>query len=451
MHSSVFVNETQSIEISQHSPSSSSLVESKFEELEGGEVMKNMNMGASRGVNFKSAEQRVDSDGSSQYLEIDGEQLVNFGTCHYLGLQSHPQLIEGACSVARKHGVQFTISRAYLQTGLYDKLENLLSVIFKKPVLATKCTTLGHQAALPVLVGDDDVVILDMQVHSSVQTAAQLLKERGVKVIMVRHNDMKSLKKKIERLRHKHGKVWYLADGLYSMYGDEAPFSELKELLDQYENFHLYVDDAHGTSWTGENGSGIARKYMEHHDRMVMAVSLSKSFGADGAALVFANEHQKQLVKKLGGPMIFTGPIQPPMLGVACASAEWHLSPALKERQTELNHIIDHCNTAIDKYNLPQFERNGSPIFFIPVGQAEMASEIVKRVKNDGYYINWTAYPAVPKNKAGLRFMMNYHLSSENVDNMLKSIRKHYKNILIENGVKEIDISEKFDIPSFQL
>ena len=77
------------------------------------------------------------------------------------------------------------MSRTYLSTELYERLENLLGSIYSQPVLVAASTTLGHIAALPVLIGDDDVVILDMQVHASVQTTSQLLKARGVPVTIV--------------------------------------------------------------------------------------------------------------------------------------------------------------------------------------------------------------------------------------------------------------------------
>ena len=253
-------------------------------------------------------------------------------------------------------------------------------------------------------------------------------------------------------LKPKHNKISYLADGVYSMYGDEAPFQALSDLLDKYEQFHLYVDDAHGTGWAGENGSGIVRKRMKyHHERMVMTISLNKSFGAAGGAIVFANEAQKRLVRSCGGTLIFSGPIQPPMLGAACASAELHLNSAIRSLQTNLLNLIHLCNQAIGKYGLPQVEQNESPIFFIPVGQLDLSTEIVKRVMNDGYNVNVAGYPAVPMNRSGIRFMMNLHLTPIDVENLMQSISRNYKNVLVKNGIKESHVANIFKIPLFQL
>lgn len=188
---------------------------------------------------------------------VQGRQMVSFGSCSYLGLEQDSRLIEGVIEAVRRHGTQFSSSRAYLSTGLYRQLEQQLEELFQAPVIVTPTTSLGHQAALPVLVRDEDAVILDHQVHASVQNAAQLLKPRGIPVHHIRHNRMDQLEDMIRQFRSKHRKIWYLADGIYSMYGDAAPLQELEALLARYEALHLYLDDAHGMSWAGKNGCGF--------------------------------------------------------------------------------------------------------------------------------------------------------------------------------------------------
>jgi 7-keto-8-aminopelargonate synthetase-like enzyme len=115
---------------------------------------------------------------------------------------------------------QFYSSRTYLSLGLYHELETALDDIFEKPTIVTATTTLGHLATLPVIPGENDAVILDLQVHSSIQMATQLLKARKVPVYVIRHNCMESLEKKIQHLNNKHDKIWYFSEGVYSMYGD---------------------------------------------------------------------------------------------------------------------------------------------------------------------------------------------------------------------------------------
>ena len=114
---------------------------------------------------------------------------------------------------------------------------------------------MGHATALPVVVGSRDAVIVDQQVHHSVQMAVNHLRAQGTAVEMIRHSDIDELEAAIERTKS-HPHVWYLADGVYSMHGDLAPLTALQELMSRSERLHLYLDDSHGVSWSGRHGRG---------------------------------------------------------------------------------------------------------------------------------------------------------------------------------------------------
>ena len=200
--------------------------------------------------NFTSADTTI-PDSS---VVIEEHEMINFGSCSYLGLEKHPKLKNGVIDAVTKYGTQFSSSRTYLSHALYQELEGLLGNMFDRPVIVTASTTLGHLATIPVVVGPNDAIVLDLQVHSSIQMTVQQLKAKKIPVHIIKHNCMESLESKIQKLYNKHEKIWYFADGVYSMYGDYAPFEELDNLLVKYDKFNLYIDDAHGMGWSGENG-----------------------------------------------------------------------------------------------------------------------------------------------------------------------------------------------------
>ena len=175
-------------------------------------------------------------------LSIDNQKLTNFGSCSYLGLETNSILKEGAIDAVNRFGTQFSSSRTYLSLGLYHELESMLRDIFEKPLIVTASTTLGHLATLPVIIGENDAIVLDLQVHSSVQMACKILKARKVPIYVIPHNNMEALEKKIKNLNNQYDRIWYLADGVYSMYGDFAPFEKLEYFLNKYAKFHLYID-----------------------------------------------------------------------------------------------------------------------------------------------------------------------------------------------------------------
>ena len=385
----------------------------------------------------------------SSEIAIDGESYINFGSCSYLGLEYHNELKQAVKDTVDKFGTQFSTSRTYLSVGLYEDLECQLRKIFKKPVIASASTTLGHLATLPVIINANDAVILDFQVHSSVQMTAQILKANKIPVSLVPHNNMEALENKIKQLSAKHDKVWYLADGVYSMYGDYAPLGKLEELLNTYESFHLYIDDAHGMGWIGENGCGYVKSQMEHHDKMVLATSLNKSFAASGGVLVFPNQEMYQKVKNCGTTLIFSGPIQPPMLGAGIASAKLHQSEELVKLQNELKDKIAYTNQKLDALELPQYQKTDSPLFFIPIGLPKMILNIIKRMKKRGFYVNSAGYPATPIKKGGVRFMITNNLSNEQIDQMLIALKEEYIQGLFEEGSSPSYVAKQFKLPVF--
>ncbi len=192
--------------------------------------------------------------------------------------------------------------------------------------MVTKNSTLAHIGVIPTIVRDEDTLILDHQVHASVQNASQLLKPRGISVQMVKHNDMEMLEDLIKRSRNKHQKIWYAADGVYSMYGDVVPLEELLVLMEKYPQLHLYIDDVHGMSWAGEHGAGYTMSRLgELRERIVLIGTLSKSFGASGGVVAFGDDNLYEAFQIFGGPQTFSAQLEPASVAAALASSKIHL------------------------------------------------------------------------------------------------------------------------------
>lgn len=359
-------------------------------------------------------------------VNLNGQDLVNFGSCSYMGLEFHPAIKAGVIDAVQRYGSQFSSSRTYASLGLYQDLESGLEQIFGKPVIVSPSTTMGHLGTLQVIVRKSDAVIVDFLAHGSLQMTAQLLKSMGIAVHMVPHNSIDHLETKIKHLRGKHARIWYLADGIYSMHGDLAPVREIERLLNQYKQFHAYIDDAHGMSWMGQNGCGFVRSQIAHHEKLVLAVSLNKSMASGGGAIVFPNAEMRRDVRHAARPLIFSGPLQPPMLGAAVASVKLHLAPEIAAMQQELREKVAHCNATMRRLNIPQYEETDTAIFFVPVGLQESTCHIAERLKEQGFYVNVAGFPAVPMNKCGIRFMINRLHTAEQIERMLEALQAAY-------------------------
>ncbi|MCB0518380.1 MAG: aminotransferase class I/II-fold pyridoxal phosphate-dependent enzyme [Lewinellaceae bacterium] len=397
----------------------------------------------------------TDSDAmpDRRVLHLDGRELLNFSSCNYVGLETDERLKKAAIEAIELYGTQFYTVRAYLSLYPYQELESLLDRLFGHPTVVMPTTMLGHLSCLPVLVSEKDAVIMDHQVHTSVQMTARILKSYGTHVEMVRHNRMDYLENRIKKLRLQHEKVWYLADGVYSMYGNIAPLKDLESLLNQYDQFHLYVDDSHGMSWTGKHGSGAVLEKIPFHPRMVLMTSLGKAFGASGGVGVFYDDVEKMTVRNCGRPLIFTGPLQPATLGAAVASAKIHLTDEIKSLQNRLKDKIHYFHKKAESLELPLISRGESPIFFIGLSKPDIAYRLCQLLKEQGFFTAIAAYPSVPYNNAGLRIMLTVHHLENDMDLLLEAISEtlpavlNSENLALEQIYKAFGIEESVASP----
>ncbi|MDW3647938.1 MAG: aminotransferase class I/II-fold pyridoxal phosphate-dependent enzyme [Bacteroidia bacterium] len=379
-------------------------------------------------------------------INIKGKDLINFGSCSYLGLEIEESLKQGAIDAILRYGTQYSSSRAYVSIGLYEEAEKLLESIYKRPVILAASVTHGHLSNLPVLIEDEDAVILDYQVHASVQMAANLLRIRGIRVELVRHNNMDMLESRIQKLSATHKRIWYLADGIYSMYGDFAPMDRLTVLLNKYDQFHLYIDDAHGSSAFGENGSGYVNSVLPYHERLYLVAGMAKSFGAAGGILVYPNEESRRKVKTCGGTMIFSGPLQPANLGAIIASLKLHMGSRLPELQQRLRNKIAYFNLRAEELQVPVFSESISPICFINVGLQSVGYKIVDRLQQNGFFVNLAVYPSVPKKNTGVRVAISNHITYKDVDALLQCVAEELPKVLKEENSSMEDVYEAFKV-----
>lgn len=386
-----------------------------------------VNRGLSHGLVQRTTEDEVFN---GRTICLNGRHMLNFALCSYLGLELDSRLKQGTIDAVNRYGTQFAISRAYMSATPYMELEAQFEKLFGSHVLATPTTTLGHIAALPVLIQKGDAIIIDQMAHNSMQTAAKLVQAEGVPVETLLHGNLELLEERINVLSKQYRHVWYLTDGVYSMFGDMAPVHELGNLLNRYEQLHLYFDDAHGMSWIGKHGRGYVLDCLPIQERMVVATSLCKAYAAGGGALIFPNAQMHRHVKNCGSPIIFSGPIQPPMLGAALASARIHLSPEIDNLQQELQDRIALCNRLLKTYDIPVACSSRSPIFYIKLGLPDVAGEMAKYLLDDGFYTNHAVYPAVSRRKSGIRFTLTRHLSAEDIHSLIDAIARNLPKVL---------------------
>lgn len=375
------------------------------------------------------------------WLTIGGRRLLNFGSCAYLGLNTDPRLKAAAIDAIQRFGPVFSSSTAYTSVDLYTALEVGLRSIFDAPVIVPTTTTLGHLAALPVLIGEDDLVLIDTQAHSSVHLATQILIAEGIPVTPIAHNDMQLLEETLMQESEHHRHIWYLADSVYSMFGDTAPVERISELLDRIPNLYAYFDDAHGFGWKGGRGRGWVLSHAAWHPRLIIAVSLAKSFGAGGAALAFPDQRMADRVQLAGGTMTFSGPLHPAELGAAVASCAIHLSDELAERQALFERQINMVRSTLIAANLPVVSTDRTPLWFIHVGGFSQTVDLAHRMMDDGFYLNFACFPAVPAGQNGLRFTNTLYHTADQIESMIEALSANMRVVVGQTEIV-IDLTD---------
>jgi len=362
---------------------------------------------------------------TGRFVTLNGRRHVNFGSCSYVGLETDLRLKDAACAAVARYGVQFASSRAYVSCPPYHQLERLLGHIFQAPLVVAQTTTLAHLAALPILVGARDAVVCDQMAHTSVQAVLPVLAAAGTTCRIVRHNRMDRLDEIVGTLSRTHARVWYLGDGIYSMHGDAAPMTELRELAARHEQLHLYLDDAHGLSWTGRNGRGFVLGDGPIPPRTVVAVSLAKAYAAGGAVVIFPDSESARVVRTCGSTMIFSGPLQPALLGAGIASARIHLSKEIDERQGQLRERIQLFNRLVEARGLTLGSKAETPIRFVPIGSDEATYATASALMKEGFYCNTAVFPAVSQGRGGLRIGITVHQTLDDIRGLIDAIARH--------------------------
>tara|TARA_R110002072_G_scaffold4240_1_gene29923 strand:- start:9377 stop:11788 length:2412 start_codon:yes stop_codon:yes gene_type:complete len=380
-------------------------------------------------------------------IEINHKVMYHFGTTGYLGLEQDIRLKDAAAKAIYDYGTQFPLSKTYISHPLYATLEEKISQMYGQPIIITKNSTLGHLAVIPTVVRDEDTVILDHQVHWSVQSAAAMLKTRGIPVEMIRHNNLDMLESKIKEHAGKSGNIWYMADGVYSMYGDFAPVKELMVLSEKYPQLQLYIDDVHGMSWQGKHGTGFfASNFKTLPENALVFGTLSKTFGASGALLVCPDKKKYNQIKNFGGPLTFSAQLEPASVAAAIASANIHLSDEIYSLQQDLNNKIKLFNKLLQKTELPLVNKNNSPVFYIGTGMPETGYNFVKKMMDEGFFVNLGLFPAVPVKNTGVRITIARHNQNEDIQKLVEAMAYLYPKALIETQTSLQRVCKLFKI-----
>jgi 7-keto-8-aminopelargonate synthetase-like enzyme len=376
-------------------------------------------------------------DINSNKITLGNKEVISFGNSSYLGLHKDTRAIEAGVEAMRSQGLLYSSSRAFTYMPKHDEFEDLLGQIFGSPTVATIQTAMADYGIMPLLMMPNQVALVDSMAHATLQTMIMIPKSMGLKVDRVKHNDLEHLESKIQfYLKQGVEKIWYVADSIYSMYGDTSPVKDIIYLLDKYENFFMFYDDAHGMSWAGPNGAGYVAKYLPlGHEKVVMVTSLGKGFGLGGGALICPNKEMKTWIRRTGTNVVFCTQLSNQMLASGIELAKIHLSNEIYFLQDKLKSNIEYFIEKAILLKLPFLNYNETPIFYMLIGDHSLAIEFNQKLTANGFYGNLGIYPAVAHKNSGLRLSITSEHSHSEINDLLDVVDFCLQEVLKEKNI----------------
>ena len=345
-----------------------------------------------------------------------GRRIIMCGSNNYLGLTSHPLVIEATKRAAEKFGTSCTGSR-FLNGTLEMHLElerELADYVGKESALIFSTGMQVNLGTISAIVSKGDVVILDKEDHASIVDGARL--SRG-EIKRFKHNNINDLERILKSIDPNKGKL-VVVDGLFSMEGDIAPLPEIIPICKKY-NARLMVDDAHAIGVLGR-GRGTASHFGVTEDIDLIMGTFSKSFASLGG-FIAGDEQVIHYIQHHARSLIFSASIPP--TNVAAALASLQIMRNEPQRIDRLNSIADKMRT---EFTLHGFDigRSQSPIIPIIIGDDMKIFAFWKALLDSGVYVNAIISPATPPGRQLLRTSYMANHTEDQLDQVLEIFKK---------------------------
>ncbi len=373
-------------------------------------------------------EERVIQSPQGASIEVKGQEVLNFCANNYLGLSSHPKVIEAAHRTLDEWGFGMSSVRFICGTQeIHKKLERKLADFLRMDdaILYAACFDANGGVFEPFLT-EDCAVITDALNHASIIDGIRLTK---AKRFIYQHADMNDLETKLKEAQSSKFRM-VATDGVFSMDGDIAKLNEICELAERYDAL-VMVDDSHASGFIGKTGRGTP-EYCGVEGRVdLITTTFGKALGGASGGATIGHQEMIDLLRQRSRPYLFSNTLAPAVAGATIAVLD------LLSETTELRDKLE-ANT---KYFREGMSRLGyeirpgvHPIVPIMLYEAKPAVELASRLLEQGIYVIAFSYPVVPKGQARIRVQISAAHEKEHLDRALEAFGKVGKELGILGG-----------------
>ena len=356
---------------------------------------------------------RILESASAAESRFDGREVINLASNNYLGLTTHPKLMEAGLAATRKYGVGSGAVRTISGTmSLHMELEERIArfknveacVVFQSGFAANAGT-------VSAILGPDDHIISDELNHASIIDGCRLSK---AKIHVFPHKDVAAAERILQELTSVSSHKLLITDGVFSMDGDIGPLPGLVKAAETYGAI-MMVDDAHASGVLGRNGRGTVDHFNVHGRVHVQVGTLSKAIGVLGG-YVCGSRDLIQFLYHRARPFLFSTS-HPPAVAASCLAA----FDVLEEEPERIQNLWD--NTKYFKQGLAAAGFNTgmseTPITPVMVGEAKAAHQLSASLFEEGVLATGIGFPTVPEGKARVRTIVTATHTRQELDRAL--------------------------------
>ncbi len=369
--------------------------------------------------------ERIISSEQGAEIIVNGNTVLNFCANNYLGLSSHPKVIEAAKEYIDHRG--FGMSSVRFICGTQDIHKDLEQAISK--FLGTEDTILyaaafdANGGVFEPLFNEEDAIISDALNHASIIDGVRLCKAQRYRY---EHNNMEDLEAKLKESAHLRNRI-IVTDGSFSMDGTIAKLDVICELADKY-NAAVMIDECHSSGFLGKTGRGT-HEYRNVMGRIdIITGTLGKALGGASGGFTSGKKEIIEMLRQRSRPYLFSNTLAPSIVGASIAVLN------MLSETTDLRDKLEY-NTKYFRSKMTEagfdIKPGDHPIVPIMLYDAVLAQQFAAKLLDEGIYVIGFFFPVVAKGQARIRVQLSAAHEQHHLDKAIEAFTKIGKELSV--------------------
>ena len=362
--------------------------------------------------------ERIITSEQGPEIIVGGKTVLNFCANNYLGLSSHPKVIEAAHKAIDTHGYGMSSVRFICGTqDIHKELEKKIATF-----LGTEDTILyaaafdANGGVFEPLFNEEDAIISDSLNHASIIDGVRLCKAQRYRY---EHNDMFDLEGKLKETQHLRSRI-IVTDGSFSMDGTIAQLDKICDLADQYDAI-VMIDECHSSGFLGKTGRGT-HEYRNVMGRIdIVTGTLGKALGGASGGFTSGRKEIIEILRQRSRPYLFSNTLMPSIVGASIAVLD--MLTETTELRDKLEFNTKYFRTKMTEAGF-DIKPGDHPIVPIMLYDAVVAQTFAAKLLDEGVYVIGFFFPVVAKGKARIRVQLSAAHQQQHLDKAIAAFTK---------------------------